>query len=80
MLLTALEKAGSMLPSRLTQLESDVADLKAELGKLKGDGGASGTEYRMRLTARRYESSSRIVTWLGYAMVLVALARAFNWI
>jgi hypothetical protein len=67
--------------SRLTQLESDVADLKTELGELvKGDGGASGKDYRMRLESRRYEYWLRIVDLLGYAMVTIALARAFNWI
>lgn len=67
--------------SRLAQLESDVADLKTELGKLvKGDGGASGEDYRHRLTMRRYEYWSRIVELLGYAMVIIAWARAWNWI
>lgn len=65
--------------SRLVQLESDVADLRTELGKLtKEDGGASGEEYRMRLSARRYETFSRIVTLLGSAMMILALARAFG--
>ena len=65
----------------MAQLESEVADLKTELGELvKGDGGASGKAYRMQLTQRRYEFWSRIVDLLGYAMVLIALARAFDWI
>ena len=67
-----------MFPSRLAQLESDVADLRTELGKLvKGDGGASGEDYRMRLSERRCG------TWLnllGGAMVIIALAGAFGWI
>ena len=67
--------------SRLAQLESDVAELKTELGELvKRDGGASGEEYRWRLERRRYEFWSRNVEWLGYAMVIIALARAYNWI
>ena len=69
-----------MFQSRLAQLESDVAGLKTELGKLKGDGGASGEDYRMRLSARRYDFWSRNVELLGYAMVIIALARAFGWI
>lgn len=65
--------------SRLTQLESDVADLKTELGKLvKGDGGASGYDYRMRLSERRYETWLRIVNLLTIAMLITALARAFD--
>jgi hypothetical protein len=65
----------------LAQLESDVADLKTELGKLvKGDGGASGRDYRMRLAERRYEAWSRILDLLGGAMVIIALARAYGWI
>lgn len=67
--------------SRLAQLESDVAELKTELGELvKRDGGASGEDYRRRLVQRRYEYWSRIVELLGYAMVIIALARSFNWI
>ena len=70
-----------MFQSRLAELESDVADLKTELGKLvKGDGGASGEDYRMRLLARRYDFWSRNVMLLGSAMMLFAIARAFGWI
>jgi len=70
-----------MFQSRLTQLESDVADLKAQMGKLvNGDGDASGATFRMRLETRRYEAWSRCVTLLGSAMMILALARAFGWI
>ncbi len=65
--------------SRLAQLESDVADMKMELGMLlKGDRGTSGEAYRTRLAARRCEAWSRYVVLLG--MMMAALARAFGWI
>lgn len=56
---------------------SDVADLKAGVRELRNEiGGAHVREDR--LEAHRYDIWSRIVTWLGYAMVNVAPARAFN--
>jgi hypothetical protein len=79
-----------MTEAQLARLESDVArirwdmaDLKTGLRELRreiGDARLRDAMQADRLEARRYETWSRIVTWLLYAMIIVALARASNWI
>ncbi|MDE2262236.1 MAG: hypothetical protein KGL45_06915 [Gammaproteobacteria bacterium] len=67
------------LESGAAHIRSDVADMRVEVRELRKE--IDDAHVREdRLEARRYETWSRIVTWLGYAMVTVALARAFNWI
>lgn len=69
------------IESDVTHIRSDMADMKVDVRELRKE--ISDTHLRDvirsdRLEARKYETWSRIVTWLVYAMVIVAAARAFN--
>lgn len=71
------------LESAVARIRWDVADLKADVRELRkeiGDARLRDVRQADRLEARRYETWSRIVTWLMYAIIIVALSRASNWI